>query len=89
MAEDEMAALRNRCHEFASDGRYELFKTTIKYDVDIGREQQGFKSIQDMRFDRAIIGFASELQPRQEAWESQGGHTLDLAQKSEVRSRVM
>jgi hypothetical protein len=43
------AALRNRCHEFASDGRYELFKTTMKYDGDIGRQQHGFKSAPELR----------------------------------------
>jgi uncharacterized protein len=32
-----MGALRERCREEAADGRYELFKTTKKYDGDEGR----------------------------------------------------
>jgi predicted aldo/keto reductase-like oxidoreductase len=38
----EMAAIRDRCRDDASDGRYELFKTTKKYDGDEGRAQHGF-----------------------------------------------
>jgi aryl-alcohol dehydrogenase-like predicted oxidoreductase len=37
-----MNALRDRCREEAMDGRYELFKTTKKYDGDVGRAQHGF-----------------------------------------------
>lgn len=37
-----MEAVRNRCREEAADGRYELFKTTKKYDGDEGRKQHGF-----------------------------------------------
>jgi uncharacterized protein len=32
MSAAEMAALRERCREMAGDGRYELYKTSIKYD---------------------------------------------------------
>jgi uncharacterized protein len=44
MTAAEMQALRDRCRFDASDGRYELFKTTKKYDGGIGREQHGFPS---------------------------------------------
>lgn len=39
----EMAALREHGHQF-NDGRYELFKSTVKYDGAIGREQHNFPS---------------------------------------------
>ena len=39
MGEDEMQSLRQQCHAYAMDGRFELFKTTTKYDGKIGREQ--------------------------------------------------
>jgi aryl-alcohol dehydrogenase-like predicted oxidoreductase len=38
----EMQHLRDRCRFLASDGRFELFKTTKKYDGDVGRKQHGF-----------------------------------------------
>jgi predicted aldo/keto reductase-like oxidoreductase len=37
--EREMAAIRERVRPLAADGRYELFKTTTKYDGKVGREQ--------------------------------------------------
>jgi uncharacterized protein len=37
-----MNTLRTRCKSEASDGRYELFKTTKQYDGDEGRKQHGF-----------------------------------------------
>jgi uncharacterized protein len=37
-----LSALRERVKFYASDGRYELFKSTKKYDGDIGRLQHGF-----------------------------------------------
>ncbi len=41
---DEAAkdALRKRSSFFASDGRYELFKTSVKYDAKIGRQQHEY-----------------------------------------------
>jgi aryl-alcohol dehydrogenase-like predicted oxidoreductase len=42
MSEAEMQALRDRCAPYAADGRFELYKTSIKYDADIGRGQHGF-----------------------------------------------
>ena len=38
----ELTALRNRVKLEASDGRFELFKSTVKYDGAIGRESHGF-----------------------------------------------
>ena len=40
--EQEMAALRDRVRPLAADGRYELFKTTTKYDGKVGREQHHY-----------------------------------------------
>jgi aryl-alcohol dehydrogenase-like predicted oxidoreductase len=42
MPAQEMQALREQCKFFASDGRYELYKVTKKYDGEVGREQHGF-----------------------------------------------
>jgi uncharacterized protein len=43
LAEEQMAALREHCRQF-NDGRYELYKTTVKYDSDLGRAQHDFPS---------------------------------------------
>lgn len=48
MTAAEMQALRDRCRFDASDGRYELFKTTKKYDGAVGREQHGFPSVEQL-----------------------------------------
>ena len=48
MPPSEMAALRERCHGLASDGRYEKFKTTKFYDGDLGREQHGFPPAKEL-----------------------------------------
>jgi uncharacterized protein len=42
MTVPEMDALRNRVRLYAGDGRFELFKTTKKYDGDLGRSQHEF-----------------------------------------------
>jgi uncharacterized protein len=42
MSEAERKALEERCLQWSADGRYELFKTTVKYDGDVGREQHQF-----------------------------------------------
>jgi len=47
-SEAEMAALRQQCKEAAGDGRYELFKSTKKYDGAVGREQHGFPSPKEL-----------------------------------------
>jgi aryl-alcohol dehydrogenase-like predicted oxidoreductase len=48
MAAAEMQALRDRCRPLAADGRYELFKTTKKYDGDLGRQQHHFPVAADL-----------------------------------------
>ena len=48
MSPAEMQQLRDRCRPDASDGRYELFKTTKKYDGDLGRTQHGFPSATEL-----------------------------------------
>ena len=48
MSAAEMQKLRERARPDASDGRYELFKTTKKYDGDVGREQHGFPSADEL-----------------------------------------
>jgi aryl-alcohol dehydrogenase-like predicted oxidoreductase len=45
---DEMKALRARCKNDASDGRYELFKTTKKYDGDEGRKTHGYPTVEEL-----------------------------------------
>jgi aryl-alcohol dehydrogenase-like predicted oxidoreductase len=42
MTEAEMSALRQRVLAFAKDGRFELYKTTAKFDGPPGRKQHGF-----------------------------------------------
>jgi aryl-alcohol dehydrogenase-like predicted oxidoreductase len=44
----EMQNVRDRCRSDAADGRYELFKTTLKYDGDVGREQHGYPKASDL-----------------------------------------
>jgi hypothetical protein len=39
-----MDRLRYKMSPLASDGRFELYKTTAKHDGDVGREQHGFPS---------------------------------------------
>ncbi len=48
MHESELAALRQRIKGDAADGRYELFKSTKKYDGDIGRTQHGFPTAEEL-----------------------------------------
>jgi aryl-alcohol dehydrogenase-like predicted oxidoreductase len=42
MKPEEMQALRERVKALAADGRYELFKTTKKYDGAVGRQQHHY-----------------------------------------------
>jgi aryl-alcohol dehydrogenase-like predicted oxidoreductase len=44
MTDAEMQALRNRCAKAAGDGHLELYKSTMKYDGDLGRSQHGIPS---------------------------------------------
>jgi aryl-alcohol dehydrogenase-like predicted oxidoreductase len=46
MKPEQMQALRERVRVFAADGRYELFKTTKKYDGEVGREQHLYPNSQ-------------------------------------------
>src|SRR5919199_2252995 len=42
MQQQEMQALRDRCAQYAADGRFELFKSSKKFDADESRMQHGF-----------------------------------------------
>jgi len=44
MTAEEMEALVRRCAAAAGDGHLELYKSTLKYDGDQGREQHGLPS---------------------------------------------
>jgi aryl-alcohol dehydrogenase-like predicted oxidoreductase len=44
----EMQAVREGCRVEAADGHLELFKTTKKYDGDLGREMHGFPSAAEL-----------------------------------------
>jgi aryl-alcohol dehydrogenase-like predicted oxidoreductase len=48
MNASEMAAVRDRCRLDAADGHLELFKTSVKYDGKVGREQHGYPPIDEM-----------------------------------------
>jgi aryl-alcohol dehydrogenase-like predicted oxidoreductase len=48
MIAQEMQALRDRYARYAADGRFELYKTSKKYDGAPGREQHGFPSSQQL-----------------------------------------
>jgi aryl-alcohol dehydrogenase-like predicted oxidoreductase len=48
LADHEMQALRHRCAPLAADGHLELYKSSTKYDGDVGREQHGFPSSKDL-----------------------------------------
>jgi aryl-alcohol dehydrogenase-like predicted oxidoreductase len=48
MTAAEMANLRERSRELAADGRFELFKTTKKYDGKVGREQHGYPTAEEL-----------------------------------------
>src|SRR6185437_375894 len=45
MSAAEMQSLRDRVRAYAADGRFELFKTTKKYDGEIGREQHKYPPV--------------------------------------------
>src|SRR4051794_35051566 len=48
MAAAEMEALRRRCAPAAGDGHLELYKSTMKYDGDLGRGQHGLPSHKEL-----------------------------------------
>jgi hypothetical protein len=43
LSADQMQTLRDHGRPF-NDGRYELYKSTLKYDSDLGRSQHGYPS---------------------------------------------
>jgi len=48
MTAEEMEALNRRCTRDAGDGHLELYKSTMKYDGDLGRGQHGLPSHKDL-----------------------------------------
>ncbi|MBV8318243.1 MAG: aldo/keto reductase, partial [Planctomycetaceae bacterium] len=48
MTAAEMQALRDRCAPAAGDGHLELYKSTMKYDGDLGRGQHGLPSHKEL-----------------------------------------
>ena len=48
MTEAERHALEERVRQWSADGRYELFKTTVKYDGDVGRQQHQFPTTEKL-----------------------------------------
>jgi predicted aldo/keto reductase-like oxidoreductase len=48
MTSAEMEALSQRCAPAAGDGHLELYKSTMKYDGDLGRNQHGFQSHKEL-----------------------------------------
>jgi aryl-alcohol dehydrogenase-like predicted oxidoreductase len=47
LSEKQMAQLREHGRQF-NDGRYELFKSTVKYDGELGREQHDFPTAMEL-----------------------------------------
>ena len=48
MTEAEMKTIREKVKAQAADGRFELYKTSMKYDGKPGREQHGFPSAKEL-----------------------------------------
>ena len=48
LPEAELAKIRESARSFGADGRFELYKTTKKYDGKIGREQHGFPTAEKL-----------------------------------------
>jgi aryl-alcohol dehydrogenase-like predicted oxidoreductase len=48
MSADELRALRQRCARAAADGHLELYKTTKRYDAEVGRAEHGYPSPKDL-----------------------------------------
>jgi aryl-alcohol dehydrogenase-like predicted oxidoreductase len=47
LSEDQISALRNYAKQF-DDGRFELFKSTVKYDGDLGRTQHDYPAAAEL-----------------------------------------
>ena len=48
LGSSEMESIRNQAKAYAADGRFELFKTTKKYDGNVGRQQHHFPSADEL-----------------------------------------
>jgi hypothetical protein len=48
MNDAEKKALEARCAPFAADGHFELYKTTVRFDAKVGREQHGYPSPEEL-----------------------------------------
>jgi aryl-alcohol dehydrogenase-like predicted oxidoreductase len=48
MSREERLAFEGQCKRFAMDGRFELYKTSMRYEGPPGREQHGFPSQKEM-----------------------------------------
>jgi aryl-alcohol dehydrogenase-like predicted oxidoreductase len=48
LAQGQMETLRNQAKVYAADGRFELFKTTKKYDGNVGRQQHHFPTADEL-----------------------------------------
>jgi aryl-alcohol dehydrogenase-like predicted oxidoreductase len=48
LPESALAKVRESARSLAADGRFELYKTTKKYDGKIGREQHGFPTVEKL-----------------------------------------
>lgn len=48
LSAQQMAALRTRCAPAAADGHLEMYKSTVKYDGAVGRQQHGFPSAKEL-----------------------------------------
>jgi aryl-alcohol dehydrogenase-like predicted oxidoreductase len=48
LSENQMQALRDRCSALAGDGHLELYKSTMKYDADVGRAEHGYPSPKEL-----------------------------------------
>jgi aryl-alcohol dehydrogenase-like predicted oxidoreductase len=48
MSSSEMHALRQRCAGDAADGHLELYKTTMRYDAEVGRSEHGLPSPKEL-----------------------------------------
>jgi len=48
MSAAEMQSLRQRCAGMAADGHLELYKTTMRYDAEVGRSEHGLPSMKEL-----------------------------------------
>ncbi len=44
----QLNALRQRVADYAGDGHLELYKSSVKYDAEVGREQHGYLGMKEM-----------------------------------------